>query len=337
MATILVVGSIAIDSIKTPYGSAENVIGGSATHFSYTAALFNPVRLVGVVGEDFPKEFLDILRERPICTEGLQVKPGRSFRWTGRYGRMMAGAETLSVELNLFGEFDPVIPEIYRASEYIFLANGSPRLQARVLDQVARPRFTVVDTMNLWINTERKSLLELLKRVDALVINEEEIRMLMEEPNLVAAGRKLLERGLRYVIVKKGEHGALLLGKEGFFACPAYPVDIVRDPTGAGDTFAGGLMGELARSADGAGPAFGDLKRAIAYGTVTASFNVEDFSLNRLRGLTIRDVEARFHDFLGFTQLDGDARRQDGPNGHDRATEPAPRARAHEPRPVAKH
>jgi sugar/nucleoside kinase (ribokinase family) len=296
--SLLVVGSVAIDSIETPHGVAPEIMGGSATHFSYAASFFSPVRLVGVVGEDFPQEYVDILRSRAIDLAGLEVRKGKSFRWAGRYQGAMAAAETLSVELNLFGEFDPALPPAFRSSRFVFLANGSPHVQRRVLSQVEDgERFVMLDTMNLWIELERRALQDLLARVDALVINDEEIRQLTGEPNLVAAGRRVLGMGPRVVVLKKGEHGALLFQGDRIFAAPAFPVERVFDPTGAGDTFAGGFMGTIARGGT-TRPSFDDLKRAVCMGIVMGSFNVEDFGLNRLRRAAAAEISERYRSYM---------------------------------------
>jgi sugar/nucleoside kinase (ribokinase family) len=310
---LLVVGSVAIDAIETPHGAMPAVIGGSATHFAYCASLFSPVRLVGVVGEDFPTEYLTLLRSRPIDLGGLEVRKGRSFRWSGRYAGTMAAAQTLSVELNLFGEFDPVLPAAFRGSRFVFLANGSPHVQRRVLEQVdgaasAGGRFVLLDTMNLWIETEHRALVDLLARVDAVVLNDEELRQLTREPNLIAAGRKVLALGPGVVIVKKGEHGALLFvaGKpDHIFAAPAFPVERVVDPTGAGDTFAAGFMATLAL-AGASRPDLAVLKRAVCLGIVSASFNVEDFSLYRLTRATREEIVERYRTYLRMLHVDGE-------------------------------
>jgi sugar/nucleoside kinase (ribokinase family) len=299
-----VVGSVALDSIETPHGVAPEIIGGSATHFAYAASFFAPVRLVGVVGEDFPQDYLDVLRSRPIDLAGLEVAKGKSFRWSGRYQGSMAAAETLSVELNLFGEFDPKLPPAFRASPFVFLANGSPHTQRRTLAQIdAAERFVLLDTMNLWIEMERRALFDLLEKVDALVINDEEIRQLTGEPNLIAAGRRVLKMGPQVVVLKKGEHGALLFEGSRIFAAPAFPVERVFDPTGAGDTFAGGFMGTLARAARPR-PTFADLKRAVCMGIVMGSFNVEDFGLNRLRRATAEEIAARYAAYLDMLAIE---------------------------------
>ncbi len=307
--SLLVVGSVAIDSIETPHGIAPEIAGGSAVHFAYAASFFSPVRLVGVVGRDFPPEYLEILRARPIDLGGLAIEDGKSFRWSGRYQGAMASAETLSVELNLFGQFDPTLPPAFRASRYVFLANGSPRTQRRVLAQIeAADRFVLLDTMNLWIEMERRALLDVLAHVDALVINDEEIRQLVGEPNLIACGREVLRMGPKFAIVKKGEHGALLFGRDRVFAAPAWPVERVYDPTGAGDTFAGGVMGTLAqRNGDAPAPSFDDLRRAVCMGIVMGSFNVEDFGLERLRRTTPAEIQARYREYVRMLHVDPEA------------------------------
>jgi sugar/nucleoside kinase (ribokinase family) len=310
--SLLVVGSVAIDSIETPHGVAPEIIGGSAVHFAYAASLFVPVRLVGVVGEDFPGGYLEILRARPIDLSGLEVRKGKSFRWSGRYQGAMAAAETLSVELNLFGQFDPTLPSSFRSSQFVFLANGSPHVQRRVLAQIdARERFVLLDTMNLWIEMERRALVDLLAEVDAIVINDEEIRQLTGEANLIAAGREVLRMGPSVAIVKKGEHGALLFQGERIFAAPAWPIERVYDPTGAGDTFAGGIMGALARSGK-VRPAFADLRRAVCMGIVLGSFNVEDFGLERLRRARSEEIEARWRDYVSMLAIDPEMPALDG-------------------------
>jgi len=309
--SLLVVGSIAFDTLRTPHGEVSDVLGGSATYFSVAAAFFVPVRLVGVVGEDFPPAFRQVLESRHIDTMGLHVvQGGKTFRWKGSYEGAMNEARTEEVQLNVFGDFRPDLPQAFRGSQVVFLANGSPVTQGSVLDQVARPELVVADTMNLWIETEREALLALLKRVDGLVLNDGEARMLSGLPNLIAAGRKILEWGPTFVVVKKGEHGAILVARDKFhpeapptrWACPlpAYPSLRVVDPTGAGDSFAGGMMGCLASQGQ---YDFHHLIRAMAYGTVTASFTIEDFSLRRLERLSIDEIDRRlrdYHDMLAF-------------------------------------
>jgi sugar/nucleoside kinase (ribokinase family) len=299
--SLLVVGSIAFDDIEAPAGRRENVLGGSATYFSLAASAFTTVRLVGPVGEDFPLAETAPWKARGIDPSGIEVvKGGKTFRWSGRYAGDMNAAETLRTELNVLGTFQPRIPEAFRASEFLFLANTHPATQRSVLGQVERPRFVLADTMNHWIEKERPALLALLKEVDGLLLNDEEARMLSGTRNLIAAGKRILDLGPKVVIVKKGEHGSFLFSTYQFFALPAYPTDRVVDPTGAGDTFAGGLMGSLARSR---AVTIGNLKRGMIYGTVTASYTVETFGTGGIAAMDLRGAEARFEEFLQFVSL----------------------------------
>ena len=289
--SLLVVGSVAIDSVETPYGAAPEALGGSAVYFSYAASFFHPVRLVGVVGEDFPDEFLEIIQSRDIDLAGLERAKGKTFRWSGRYVGDMNAAETLATELNVFGAFEPKIPDSFRDSEFVFLANGGPDTQRAALEQMHSPKFVVADTMNLWIEQTRDALLDLLREVHGLVLNDGEARQLTHEANLIVAGHRLIDTaGLEFVIIKKGEHGCLLFSKDSIFVLPAFPCENVKDPTGAGDSFAGGLMGHLAATGD---PSEANVRMGIAYGTVLASFNVEDFSLRRFQQITRADIDAR--------------------------------------------
>ena len=291
---VLVVGSIALDSVETPYGKIDDALGGSAVYFSYAASFFAHVRLVGVIGSDFPERFVDIIQSRDIDAAGLRKVDGKTFRWSGKYEGDMNTAETRSVELNVFGEFEPEIPEVFRDTDYVFLANGSPVLQRRVLGQMRNPELVVADTMNLWIAEQRRELLELLSLVDGVVLNDGEARQLTDQTNLVAAGRDIQSMGPRFVIVKKGEHGSMLISGDDIFLAPAYPARTVKDPTGAGDSFAGGMMGYLAKIDDASTPS---LKKAIIYGTVVASFDIEDFSLNQFREIRAEDIESRVGEF----------------------------------------
>jgi len=308
--SLLVVGSIALDTLRTPFGEVADELGGSATYFSTAASFFAPVRLVGVVGDDFPPAFRQVLESRRIDTAGLQVVAGgKTFRWRGSYEGAMNEAVTEEVQLNVFGDFRPTIPAAWRDSQLVFLANGSPVTQGSVLDQVSRPDLVVADTMNLWIETQREALLALLLRVDGLVLNDGEARMLAGEVNLILAARRILARGPKFVVIKKGEHGSLLVARRdpagdslaGSIApLPAYPTTAVRDPTGAGDSFAGGMMGCLTRQGQ---YDFPHLVRAMAYGTVLASFAIEDFGLRRVGALAIDEIEHRlfaYHEMLAF-------------------------------------
>ena len=293
--SLLVVGSIALDSVETPTARRDDVLGGSAVYFSYAASYFAPVRLVGVVGADWPAEHTELLRSRRIDTAGLEVVAGaKKFRWRGMYQPNINDRETLEVHLNVFGDFNPRIPAAFRQCRFLFLGNGSPRLQMQVLDQVPEAELRVADTMDLWISTEHDQLLALLRRIDGLVLNDSEARLLTGEENLVRAGERVRRLGPKFVIIKKGEHGAMFFGEHETFVMPAYPTPQVVDPTGAGDSFAGGMMGYLAERG-----AFDPraMKTALAYGTVVASFNVEDFSLERMKQIERRDLDRRVAEF----------------------------------------
>jgi sugar/nucleoside kinase (ribokinase family) len=289
--SLLVVGSIAFDSVQTPHGVVDDALGGSATYFSYAASFFTPVRLVGVVGEDFPDEHRALLAGRGVDTSGLVVQPGgKTFRWRGKYEGDMNAAETLEVHLNVLGTFDPDLSPEFAATPFVFLANGSPVMQLKVLRQAKARKLVVADTMNFWIETQRDELYALLKEVDGLVLNDGEARLLTDEINLVRAGRKVMELGPKFVVIKKGEHGAMFLGRDEAFVMPAFPLADVVDPTGAGDSFAGGFMGYLA-STGKTDPA--SLKTAMACGTVVASLNVEDFSLRRFQRTDRAEIDRR--------------------------------------------
>lgn len=289
--SLVVVGSVALDSIETPTTVRENVLGGSAVHFSYAASFFTGVRLVGVVGEDWPSQHTALLQSRNIDTAGLQIiKGGKTFFWRGKYQPNMNDRDTLEVHLNVFEHFNPVLPPTFQESNFVFLANGSPVVQMKVLEQVKKPKLIIADTMDLWINIQRDELNALLKRVDGLMLNDSEAKLLADDENLVRAGHKVRAMGPKFVILKKGEHGAMFFSEHETFVMPAFPTENVVDPTGAGDSFAGGMMGYLAEQ-DDFSPQI--LKRALAYGTVTASFNVEDFSLDRLKSLHRKDLDGR--------------------------------------------
>ncbi|HEY0073587.1 MAG TPA: PfkB family carbohydrate kinase [Abditibacteriaceae bacterium] len=292
MNEVLIVGSVALDSIETPQGQIDNALGGAATYGSVAASLFAPVRLVGVVGEDFPQEHLEFLKGRSIDLAGLQViEGGNTFRWKGDYNADLNQAVTHETHLGVFEHFDPQLPENYRDAQFVFLANINPQLQLKTLEQVKNPKLVLCDTMNLWINIARHHVLEVFKKVDIAVLNDGEARMLTEQDNLIVAGRKLRELGPKHVIIKKGEHGALLFSEEGIFASVSYPLEKVVDPTGAGDSFAGSLIGYLAKTGD---TSLENLKRAIVYGSVVASTTVQDFSLASLKALTMDEVERRY-------------------------------------------
>ncbi len=292
---LLVVGSIAFDSVETPTEKRDNVLGGSAVFFSYAASYFAPVRLVGVVGDDWPAEHTELLRDQGIDTGGLQVVSGaKTFRWRGKYMPNMNDRETLEIHLNVFEKFDPVLPADYRQSKYLFLANGSPITQMKVLDQVPNAELKVADTMDLWINLQKDELCALLKRLDGLVLNDSEAKLLTGDENLVRAGRKVLELGPKFVVIKKGEHGAMFFSRQETYVMPAYPTPDVVDPTGAGDSFAGGMMGYLAEKGNSSPET---LKQALAYGTIVASYNVEDFSLDRMKQIGRADLEERMKSY----------------------------------------
>lgn len=288
--SLLVVGSIAFDTVETPHGRLVEGLGGSAMYFSYAASFFTPVRLCGIAGSDFPSHHLEALRLRNVDLDGFQTAEGKTFRWSGSYQGDMSTARTHETQLNVYGSFDPVLPESYHDTRYAFLANGPTDIQHKIIDQLDRDCIIFADTMNLWIDTQRKKVLELLERITGMVLNDSEARMLSGETSLVRACRWIQERGARYVVVKKGEHGALALAPEGFLVTPAYPAEKVFDPTGAGDSFAGALMGYIAGSGGLSKETFA---QALLHGTVMASFTIEDFSLNRLAALTREDFDAR--------------------------------------------
>jgi sugar/nucleoside kinase (ribokinase family) len=296
--SILVVGSVALDSVRTPFGEANEVLGGSATYFSIAASFFNRVSIVAVVGDDFPQDDVEFLESHNVDVRGLKRMPGRTFRWEGYYDYDLNDAHTLDTQLNVFETFDPEIPDEYRDSEYVFLANIDPELQLKVLRQVRSPRLTICDTMNYWISNKREQLLETISQVDYLLLNDSEARQLAGEPNLIGAGRKLLTMGPQRVVIKKGEHGVMMIGKGAFFSLPAYPLETVFDPTGAGDSFGGGFLGSLSRYPDLGEE---DIRRSIVYGSVVASYAVESFSCERLAGLSEEDVEKRYGELLNIT------------------------------------
>ncbi len=299
--SLLVVGSMAFDSVKTPFGERENAIGGSATYFSVSASYFADVRLVAVVGEDFPQSELDFLADRSVDLAGLERRQGDTFRWKGEYGYDLNTAHTLDTQLNVFQDFQPQVPDSFRESEYVFLANIDPELQASVLDQVNSPRLVACDTMNFWIEGKRDELVKTLGMVDLVVINEGEVRELAGDSNILKASRKILEIGPKTLVVKQGEYGALLIQNDFVFSAPGLPLEEINDPTGAGDTFAGGFMGYLASKGD---LSRDGLRRAVIFGSVMASFNVESFSYDRLRTLTGEDIEGRYREFSDLAHFD---------------------------------
>jgi len=303
--SVLIVGSIALDDIKTPLEEKLNLLGGSASYGAIAAANFSPVKLVGIVGDDFPDEHIALMQSRHIDLEGLQRVPGDTFRWSGEYLWDMNTRETRSVALNVFEHFSPTLPESYRATPIVLLANIAPDLQHHVLDQIPQPKFVIADTMDLWINIAKDSLIRLLSRVDMLILNDGEARQLTGETSLVRAGAAIRSMGPTFVAIKKGEHGCLLFGKNGdFFSCPAYPLEDIHDPTGAGDTFAGGLAGFLASEAEEGDITFPLLRRAVVKGSVLASFNVEAFSLERLKTVTLEEIASRYAMFQQMSHFE---------------------------------
>lgn len=304
--SVLIVGSIALDDVKTPVEERFDLLGGSASYASVAAGYFSPVNLVAIVGEDFPADHWNFLQNRGINLEGVQRAPGKTFRWSGEYMWDMNTRETRSCALNVFETFSPTLPDHFKSSDYILLANIAPSLQLQVLDQMEKPKFVIADTMDLWINTAQPDLLALLKRVDMLILNDSEARELTKETSLIKAGKKIQSLGPRIVAVKKGEHGCLLFGENGdFFSCPAYPLEDIHDPTGAGDTFAGGLTGYLA-SRGNHHVSFKTLKTAVVVGSVLASYNVEAFSLERMRSVEQKDILSRFAQFQDLAHFDAD-------------------------------
>lgn len=292
--SVLIVGSVALDSVKTPFGEVSSALGGSATYASVASSFFCVPHIIGVVGEDFPQEYISLLDNRGIDVKGLEVVKGKTFHWSGYYEYDLNTAHTLDTQLNVFQEFSPKLPESHKSIPYVFLANIDPDLQLSVLDQVKSPKLTVCDTMNFWIQNKKASLLKVLKSVDIVLLNDGEARELCETPNLLKASRMILDMGPKWVIVKKGEHGAIMVSEKGIFSAPAYPLEIIFDPTGAGDSFAGGLIGYLSQQDEITDE---KIRQAIIYGSAIASFNVESFSLDRLREISIEDIEDRFEEF----------------------------------------
>src|SRR3979411_1622836 len=301
--SLLVVGSIALDTVKTPVEEHADLVGGSASYAAVGPSFFCPVKLAGVVGKDFPQSEFDFWKSRKIDIDGVQRVDGKTFRWSGEYAWDLNTRETRSVALNVFETFSPELPANYRATPFVLLANIAPKLQSHVLDQMERPRFVVADTMDLWIETARADLDALLRRVDLLIVNDSEAREMTKETSLIKAGRKIRKSGPKYVAIKKGEHGALLFGEDDFFSCGAYPLEDIHDPTGAGDTFAGGVGGYLAAHVKGE-VTFSDLRRAVICGSVLASFCVEAFSLERLRKLTEDEIMERYQVFKAMSQFE---------------------------------
>jgi len=301
MGKLLVVGSVALDTVKTPFGEVSEVLGGSATFFSTAASYFTSVDLIAVVGEDFPPQHLNFLKSRGIDVTGLERRPGATFRWKGEYTHQLNEARTLDTKLNVFETFRPQIPDAYRSPDLLFLGNIDPELQLDVLQKLSRPPLVACDTMNFWINGKRDALWRVLEQVDILIINDGEARALGEDSNLVKVAKKVLARGPKHLIIKRGEYGVLMFNEKQVFGAPAFPLEDVRDPTGAGDTFAGGFLGYLTATGDRSLEAF---KQAIIFGSVMASFTVEAFSLDRLRILDYKEVQERFRAFKRLTHFE---------------------------------
>jgi sugar/nucleoside kinase (ribokinase family) len=298
--SILVVGTVAFDSIETPSGSAERVLGGSASYFAMGASFFAPVRIVGVIGKDFPEEHLDLFARRGIDLQGLKRESGETFHWRGRYHEDLNVRDTLELHLNVLSGFIPRLPESYRDADYVFLGNIDPEMQLEVLSQLRCFRLVACDTMDHWINASPQPLRKVLGKIETLVVNDSEARLLSGEHNIVRAARAILKMGPKSVLIKRGEYGVLQFSDSAIFAVPAYPLEEVFDPTGAGDSFAGGFFGQLARSGDSGE---GGLRRAIVYGSVVASFTVEDFGLRRLSALTMDQIEERYRKFVELTDF----------------------------------
>lgn len=301
MGKLLVVGSVALDTVRTPFGEASEVLGGSATYFATSASYFTSVDLIAVIGRDFPEQHLTFLKSRGIDLSGLERRTGETFRWKGEYTHQLNEAHTLDTRLNVFETFRPQIPERYRSPDMLFLGNIDPELQWDVLQQVTRPKLVACDTMNFWIERKREALWRVLEQIDVLIINDGEARALGQHPNLTQVAKQVLSRGLKHLIIKRGEYGVLMFNQKQTFGAPAFPLEQVKDPTGAGDTFAGGFMGYLAATGNLSDAA---LRQATIFGSVMASFTVEAFSLDRLRALDYKEIEARFREFRRLTHFE---------------------------------
>jgi sugar/nucleoside kinase (ribokinase family) len=291
---------VAFDSIETPSGSVERVLGGSASYFALGASFFAPVRIVGVIGEDFPQDYLDLFTQRGVDIEGIKRERGETFHWRGRYHEDINVRDTIELHLNVLAGFEPQLPDNYRDAEYVFLGNIDPVMQLEVLNQIRHMKLVICDTMDYWIRESPEELKKVLQRIEMLVINDSEARLLSGYSNIVQAARAILRMGPKMVLIKRGEYGVLQFSDSSIFATPAYPLEEVFDPTGAGDSFAGGLMGQLARSGD---LSQGSLRRAIVYGSVVASFTVEDFGVKRLTDTSLAEIEDRYQKFVRLTDF----------------------------------
>jgi len=297
---ILVVGSVALDTIKTPFGSVENILGGSAVHFSVAASIIGKVCIVGVVGEDFSDTYIQYLSKKGIDVEGLKKVPGKTFHWEGYYEYDMNQAHTVKTELNVFKDFHPEIPERYKSAEYLFLANIDPDLQLEILDSVRNPKLIISDTMNYWIENKKDRLIEVIKRTDIMLMNDSEARELFNTPNLIKAAKRIITLGPRVVIIKKGEHGAIMFTQDSFFITPAFPLEEVIDPTGAGDSFAGGFVSYLSRTQKFSE---NNLRKAMVFGTIVASFTVSDFGTRALDSIQYADIKKRYAELMRYTKF----------------------------------
>ncbi|MDP3147550.1 MAG: PfkB family carbohydrate kinase [Ignavibacteria bacterium] len=304
--SLLIVGSVALDNVATPFDKVDNALGGSAVYISLSASYFSgPVHIVGVVGDDFPKEYISMLESHDVICDGLQIVPGgKTFRWAGKYHYDLNTRDTLLTELNVFETFDPIIPDTLKKSKYLCLGNIDPTLQLKVLDQIEKPHFVVCDTMNYWIEGKKDELVKVFPKIDVLIINDSEARLLAHEPNLIKAAKAIREMGVPSLIIKKGEHGALLFTEDTVFSAPAYPLEMIHDPTGAGDSFAGGFVGYLHKCQDTSSEC---LKRAVVYGSTMASFCVEQFSTKGLEGLSNLRIQDRFREFLTISRFNEEA------------------------------
>ena len=307
--SILVVGSVALDTVETPFARVEETLGGAASYFATSASLYSQVNLVAIIGSDFPREHIDFWHRRPVNLAGLRIEEGRTFRWAARYHMDMNSRDTLDTQLGVYAGFHPIIPEDYRSSKLLFLANIQPELQMEVLEQLPRVHLSVLDTMELWIMTARSPLTEVIKRVDVLLMSEEEVRQYTNRSSIVSGVRQLLDMGLKYVVVKQGSYGALLFGADGtFFSAASYPLEEVIDPTGAGDAFAGGFLGYLSTiepKQDGH-YSVDEIKRGVVHGNIIGSYVCEDFSIGRLRTLTMDDVAKRYRSLVECSHFDPD-------------------------------
>lgn len=300
MVNLVVVGSVALDNIRTPFGEVSSALGGAAVYSAVAASFFADIGVVGIVGEDFPNEYVEFLLERGICTKGIATSSGKTFRWHGSYDGDMNNAVTLKTELNVFEEFKPELPEEYKDVEYLFLANIDPDIQMAVIKQLRNPKLIVMDTMNYWIEKKKQSVFDVIEMADIVLLNSDEAKQLFETHNTIHAGKELLKMGLKAAIIKKGEHGALLFTKERIFSAPAYPLDDLKDPTGAGDSFAGGLIGWLAKTGDFSSE---NIRKAVICGTTLASFSAEGFGIDSLKRITPDDIEKRCEELRGITEF----------------------------------